>query len=866
MNLIREIFDWMKRLPAWQQDAARRLYEKPDGLTDVDYQELVRLALKENGLASDEILESVPMDLARLQQNISDHTLVLKSLRSLQHVNKIDPSSKINFSSSGMTIVYGNNGTGKSGYARVFKKACFCRDVGKEVLSDVNNEEEQCQVASATFDVVLNGVDTSIEWRNGTMSPELTNVSVFDLKSARIILDSEQEPRYIPYGLDILTELGSVVLPKVKQEIEGKWKTIDLSEDCFTVLQGTTTVGKVFANLERTTVEDVRSLGEWTEADSERDKYLSKFLADNNYQMRIKENKFATDRLSAIIAEVEAVSDALNDKKVGEWKQTFDKWKVAKEAEALAAQNLRSGESLLSGTGDEAWKLMFIKAQEFVSGTNRLDSKIIDLAKCPLCQQEMSANARARVKRFAEYVSDRVSVELQTCAKVKVAAIATIDEIVVDVVRIKANLDEIENLSTGAAKQYEQFVSTCAERKDAIQNAMLGLRVWNDVPSIDFDIISTLHGVLAHLEYENAELQQTMAARNLELLKAEYDELRARYRLHQMLETVEGWFRKREFVSKLKSVSHNISTLNITTKCKVLAQEVVCKPLCSSIDAEFRELGISTKRLCPALVSKGKKGKLYNGFELNAVNRQPLSAVLSEGEQKVIAIASFLAELDVSGHNQAIVFDDPMTSLDHMRRNKIAHRLAKEALKRQVIVFSHEPVFVTSLINMCLDVGAENLVQTLTWNDNGRLCGVVMPGMPWVHKTYRTRISELRNVQAKLSKVVGEYANEAQTEEIRRLYGRMRATIELVAQEVCLCGTVRRFEDEIKMAKLTEVSPLDSQAVSDLYGLFGKCSDIFEGHDHASEANGSVPLPNEICKDLDLLDNIIGRVKDARKR
>ena len=119
-------------------------------------------------------------------------------------------------------------------------------------------------------------------------------------------------------------------------------------------------------------------------------------------------------------------------------------------------------------------------------------------------------------------------------------------------------------------------------------------------------------------------------------------------------------------------------------------------------------------------------------------------------------------------------------------------------------------------------------------------------------------------MQGALSKVITEYPSVEQADEIRKFYGRLRATIELVAQEVCLCGTVRRFEDEIKMAKLTEVSPLDANAVNALYGLFGRCSDVFEGHNHASEANEPVPMPDEMRGDLDLLESIVTRINDTR--
>ena len=44
-----------------------------------------------------------------------------------------------------------------------------------------------------------------------------------------------------------------------------------------------------------------------------------------------------------------------------------------------------------------------------------------------------------------------------------------------------------------------------------------------------------------------------------------------------------------------------------------------------------------------------------------------LAAILSEGEQRALSIACFFAESHVAGRKSAIIFDDPVTSLDHKR-------------------------------------------------------------------------------------------------------------------------------------------------------------------------------------------------------
>lgn len=71
--------------------------------------------------------------------------------------------------------------------------------------------------------------------------------------------------------------------------------------------------------------------------------------------------------------------------------------------------------------------------------------------------------------------------------------------------------------------------------------------------------------------------------------------------------------------------------------------------------------------------------------------------ILSEGEKICVALAAFMTELATAIHRSALVFDDPVSSLDHRWRGQVAKRLVQEAEHRQVIVLTHDLVFVNDL-------------------------------------------------------------------------------------------------------------------------------------------------------------------------
>ena len=102
----------------------------------------------------------------------------------------------------------------------------------------------------------------------------------------------------------------------------------------------------------------------------------------------------------------------------------------------------------------------------------------------------------------------------------------------------------------------------------------------------------------------------------------------------------------------------------------------------------------------------GARGSLFHKLILKRAENVNLPSVLSEGEARTLSIAAFFAELSTASDQSAIMFDDPVSSLDHEWREKVAHRLAEEAKVRQVIIFTHDIVFLLALVKWAGEVDA----------------------------------------------------------------------------------------------------------------------------------------------------------------
>ena len=73
-------------------------------------------------------------------------------------------------------------------------------------------------------------------------------------------------------------------------------------------------------------------------------------------------------------------------------------------------------------------------------------------------------------------------------------------------------------------------------------------------------------------------------------------------------------------------------------------------------------------------------------------------ADLSIDQQKAIALAEFLTELQLEKIKAPVIFDDPVNSLDHNIIDEVARRLMNLSSERQIVVFTHSVLLFNSLL------------------------------------------------------------------------------------------------------------------------------------------------------------------------
>ena len=138
------------------------------------------------------------------------HDVRLLALRDLKNVNAIEEQQRLPFGRQGVTVVYGRNASGKSGYARVLKHACRARDI-KETIHPNLFGGASLIAPTAVFELQIDGQEQNVAWELGKPSPdELAYFAVFDARCARIYVDEKNEVAYMPYGMDVFQKLADL--------------------------------------------------------------------------------------------------------------------------------------------------------------------------------------------------------------------------------------------------------------------------------------------------------------------------------------------------------------------------------------------------------------------------------------------------------------------------------------------------------------------------------------------------------------------------------------------------------------------------------------------------------------------------------
>ncbi|CAE6816883.1 hypothetical protein CFBP6600_32360 [Xanthomonas arboricola pv. corylina] len=222
--------------------------------------------------------------------------------------------------------------------------------------------------------------------------------------------------------------------------------------------------------------------------------------------------------------------------------------------------------------------------------------------------------------------------------------------------------------------------------------------------------------------------------------------------------------------------------------------------------------------------------------------------ILSEGEQRIVTLAAFLADATGLTQGLPVIFDDPISSLDQRYEEAVAKRLVDLAEHRQVIVFTHRLSLMVLLQNAAeqrakLDQPAVKVSVESIARDGSRT------GMPAQINTFSLKpqsgfgqmvgnIGQLKKLDAPLKELA-----------LKAACSNFRILVERSVEDDLCSGIVNRYRREIKtlnkLKRLNAITPADCALID---GMMSKYS-AFE-HSQPTDTPSWLPEPDDLLADV----------------
>ena len=882
--LFEELLDWAsnEKRPPWQRDALRRLAEHGE-LAEDDLSVFRKHIEVSNELSDHDLPELEPLAEGHLSEASSDAPkTVLASLGPVKHVDRLETDQPpIRFAVNGITLIYGPNGSGKSGYCRIAKQ--LCRSLEPDGLR--GNVYEDAPTPAAEVGVAFRVGDddedkNELLWRGDEQPPsELSRISVFDTASARVYVDKKRKIEFLPYELDLLNKLSLAAL-NLDRDFEAWENTLngELRVALPTGFNEGTAVSGVVAKLIPETAlsdlpseEDVEKHAVWTDEEQAKlDHLVEKSKSDPATMARLLRE--AKQALGTVRGNISDFGSKIGDMAI---KALSEKLKDAvrkREVAEAAAGDLFKGQPI-PYIGSETWEQMLRYARDFALEVfpDGEPPQISTAGRCVLCQQELDDDASARLKAFDEYLEDQAAADVaaakaafeQAAALVLNYSIKSKEEVGTFLAGFSALGDDRKVLTEKIGEYFEKANARLTLLKKALgEKDYAKLDGLEPLPDSPVDLLSADEKKLA----KEGEEFDRLAADDQEAKERvlRIADLNDRKKLSQEIAVILDRRAKLEERLKISACRGLCKLVPITRQITTRRRKLLTPSLKKALKDE-----LSMLRLTHIPVDLNDRGKLGDSIVEVALSAQQRiannSEVLSEGEQRGLALACFLAELEEIGRNHGIIVDDPVSSLDHSRMQSVARRLAVEAAKgRQVIVFTHNILFHHMLSSeaRCVQVSCHE--EWMSSLGDSRFGIIDDAQKPRPMKNVSKRLAEIDSDFKDLTDSQYDHADENFRKRVVGLYTQVRDTWERIVEEILLNKAVQRFRPEIMTQRLEEACINPENDYPLIFEGMKRCSH-YSGHDLAENLSDELPGVDEITKDIEALKSFADMASQRKK-
>lgn len=860
-NPIETLKIWSKNQDKkWLRQIINEVLDKKRILHEEELNSIYLSFLVENGLAEEE-RQQTNTDVQFDEKEVISSTmeekepikeLIIESISAIEGVNALIPHAEIEFSPN-LTVIYGGNATGKSGYARIFKRISNSRTT-EDIWSNIYKEHTKNR-CKAKFHYKTNGDSRQFDWNGEREVPPFTLIDVFDNKCVKVFLTEKLGFGFNPYGFEYFSIISDCI-NAIKDKLNLEIMKNNIKKDFSELFNKDSKVYSFIRSISYDSKEaDLRSLAVFDSESSknleEKEKAREEVKASSIKVQVLRTQKRQIENIKSII---ERIENCFNDLKLEEYKKIIeDHIKILKDSNvinnlSLSSYNIPFQESL-------EWKKFLESAEEYIKLLPNHEHYPGSNDKCLYCRQNLDEKAMEVIQTYRKLLSSETATQLKEIEQILKTSHQELNSVNLSFPELSEEDKEtltnlLDSKEINLMRKIEDYCGSAnAIRKD-ILNA-LDNKKWNKIEFFKEEslvvaldtLIQTLNGEITKLSVDKEEREEILKG-----LEAEINELKDRRILSERKDEVVEYLVKLKWVKKAQEVNRTETTRPITELSKKVWDELITDTFKEKFEQERKKLGARTVDFTfPGEAGVTKRSKTMEGLE-------NIDDFLSEGEQKAIAIADFLAEISIKEQITPVVFDDPVTSFDHVRREIIAKRFIEESRRRQVIIFTHDILFLFYLYNNQQDT----LDASFHWvvsNVDGIYGRLALGDCP-ASDCLGLRIKKVQDSLSKGARLGGS----ERADEISRGFENLRAAYEHFVMEKLFRKVVVRYDERMKMHLLEKVK-FDQDLPIKIMKKHNELSKFIEAHSHSDVVLQTLPTIETLKDELIQLTELISSNK-----
>lgn len=859
MALEELIVAWSQERPAWQREVMRRV-AAGEVLSSKDYDLLLEAIVEAKEVPAGQFgLEQFPQTVS------GDLPVSLVAIENPEHVNALESKEPLTFGLQGLTIVYGDNGSGKSGYARLLKRIARARHK-EDVLTDVFRDTSLSQ-PTAALSVRIGGTEVSLAWPEAS-HPDLQRMLFYDAACGGTYVAAESDFPYRPSALSVMDGLIEACVA-LRERIDGELaanaaaatKLPNVPEH----LRESEPGRFILALSGKSSIETLDTIISRFDAATETIEELKDREADlraSDFTKRRQQLTRQSGKLIAIRRHIESLDATMGTVALAEIEEHLAEMSALEEASGMLGRSFES--EPLRGVGSNPWKVLWEAAERFSKEHAYPESAfpfVGDECRCVLCQQSLDVQGRDRLIRFDAFVRNDTQARLQDAKRTYTQNVTALRELAVMPEVVANNLEDLEASHSDLVIEVRTLLSTYEAASEQVRQALSDKQTLPQI-AINHSPTTTRLWEASERVKEAAEELGSQEGIQKQLLS-----LASRRGELELLEQVKK--SRAEIVAEIARLSERealeaaksaASTTGITKKILEFSEESITDVVRDTFTRETERLHLDRVTIAR---TRAEKGTLLHQPKLVRARQQvPLPAVFSEGERSALGLAAFFTDATLDDSKSALILDDPVTSLDHIRRGLVAARLAELAETRQVILFTHDVAFVADLKR---EAGAKGVPvaerSVMRSRADERKPGVCTTKHPWKAKDVPARLDELRQDLARINQSSGALDDKAYEEAVAVWAGNLSETWERIFSQEIVGPVLAEGGLEVRPMMVKILTKFSEQDQSEFEGSYSRVSQWAKRHDKGGLVNYVAPDLEQLREELDLVVNWFNRVK-----